>query len=52
MIIIGSSDGLNKHAYESSYSTLRGEFLKEFGDYLFLKYGLSSLANEIVMSLE
>jgi len=43
--------GQNGHVYESSDSTLRGEFLKKFDDNLFLKYGLISLAAEIVMGL-
>ena len=39
------------HVHEFSDSTLRGEFLKDFGVDLFLKYGFSSLAAKIVMGL-
>jgi hypothetical protein len=44
--------GHDKHVYESSDSTKGGEFLSEFGDDHFLKYGLISLGSKIVMGLE
>lgn len=44
--------GHNGHVYESSDSTKGGEFLTEFGDDLFLNYGLSSLGTKFVMFLE
>ena len=43
--------GYDEHVYESSDSTKRGEFLKQFGYYLFLQYGLSSMATRVEMGL-